>query len=292
MKIKLQHKGAPSQVGEFHIARALPHPNVRSVGPFVFLDHFPDLEFEPRTPRLQDGSEAHPHRGIATLSYSIEGEFFHYDSLGNASTVGDGGAQFLRAGSGVTHDGGLSESFQERGGIVNALQFWVNLSAEHKTDDPSYLQVSASDIPAVEIAGNQLRVVLGSYDGASSRLPTDSDEFLYHLVIEPNTSLTVPIKLGLETALYVARGEIALEGSALGMTELAVFNDDGGTITIDNPSAEQAHVMVFGGSPYRQAIVFGGPFVMNTEEEVLEAQRAYMRGDYGQVAYPHLSPTS
>lgn len=95
----LQHvSGQRSRVGEFDVVRALPHRDIRSVGPFVFVDQLPDLSFAPRTPSLQDGSEAHPHRGIITLSYSLEGEFYHYDSLGNSSLVGDGGAQWLKAG--------------------------------------------------------------------------------------------------------------------------------------------------------------------------------------------------
>lgn len=290
-RISLQHRGIASQVGEFRIARALPHPTVRSVGPFVFVDHFPDLHFEPRTPQPRDGSEAHPHRGIATLSYSIDGGFSHYDSLGNASVISGGGAQLLRAGNGVVHDGGLSEEFQKRGGTVNAMQFWVNLSAEHKKDHPDYLGLPSEDVPEIEIDRNLLRVVLGTQGTSTSSLPTYGDEFLYHLVVESESSLTVDIEPGLETALFVARGAVIVNRSPVTMTELAVLDIDGDKMTVVNPSNDVAHVMLFGGSPYTEPIVFGGPFVMNSTAELDEAYKAYARGDYGQVTYPH-SPTT
>lgn len=287
--ITLQHQGIASQVGEFRIARALPHSTIRSVGPFVFVDHLPDLHFEPRSPKARDGSEAHPHRGIATLSYSIDGEFSHYDSLGNASIVNDGGAQFLRAGNGAVHDGGLSQAFQERGGTVNAMQFWVNLTPEHKADDPNYVGLRSEEMPEVHLGEDLVRVVLGALGGSKSTLPTDGDEFVYHLKIESESSLTLPIEPGLESALFVARGDVAVADTSVTMSELAVLDNDGDTVTIANPSSAVAHVMFFGGSPYTDPIMFSGPFVMNTAAELDEAYAAYARGDYGEVQYPSTS---
>jgi len=283
----IHYGGSQATVGDLLVNRLLPNRYTDAVGPFVFLDHLYPTQRRPQKPHAPTGKSAHPHRGIATFTYLFSGSLEHYDSSGHHGIVAAGGAQWMKAGNGVIHDENLSPQFQAEGGVLHALQFWINLPAQNKAEAPDYLAVQAEEIPETALADEAgvLRVVIGTYEGRTSPVTTFSRQFVYHLRLRPKASFTLPTEAGTELAAFVPGEKVALNGSLHGQSELLVFGTDETAITVRNESAEAADIIFFGGEPYTEPIVAEGPFVMNSHAEIAEAYRDFFNGKYGQIEY-------
>lgn len=283
----LVYRGKHEKIGEFTIARALPNRQVRAVGPFVLVDHIPENFVPARTASKQNGSEAHPHKGFATVSYSIAGEFVHFDSLGNCAKTSAGGLQWMNAGNGVVHDGGLSEEFQSIGGKVNAFQFWVNIPPAEKRKKAQYLSLKRSEIPEIELAENagHLRVLLGTHAGETSPVLTYTDQVLLHVVLKPGAKFEYTANSNREYAAYPAKGHFDINGESITTPDTVFFDVGTDRITVQNTGDESGDLMILGGEPYSDPIVFGGPFVMNSDTEIEEAYAEFRAGKFGTVKY-------
>jgi len=283
----IHYGGIQSTVGDLLVNRLLPNRYTDAVGPFVFLDHLYPTRQKPQKPHAPTGKFAHPHRGIATFTYLFSGSLEHYDSSGHHGIVEAGGAQWMKAGNGVIHDENPSPKFQAEGGVLHALQFWVNLPAKNKAETPDYLAVQAEDVPEIELADGAgvLRVIIGTYEGRTSPIKTFSRQFIYHLRLQPQASFTLPVEANTEYAAFVPGEKVLLNGSLHGQSELLVFGTDETALTITNESTEIADVIFFGGEPYTEPIVAQGPFVMNSHLEIAEAYRDFFKGKYGQIQY-------
>jgi redox-sensitive bicupin YhaK (pirin superfamily) len=261
-------------VGDLTVNRFLPNRYVRTVGPFFFLDHLLPTELKPKRSELPDGFHAHPHRGIATFTYLFSGELEHFDSRGNHGIVSDGGAQWMKAGNGIVHDENPSRQFQEKGGLLHGLQFWINLPARNKAESPEYLAVQEADFPYIDLPENagRLKVVIGEYKGR-------------HLRLNPESSFILSVDPEFESAAFVPAAELTVNGELHGKGELVIFEITGGDIKIVNNGNTVADVILFGGEAYREPIVAEGPFVMNSETEIAEAYLDARKGRYGKISY-------
>jgi len=286
-KTAVTYNGTMSQVGDLRVMRLLPNRYTRTVGPFFFLDHLIPTEVKPKKAKAPDGSFAHPHRGIATFTYLFSGELEHFDSRGHHGIVGSGGAQWMKAGNGVIHDENPTQAFQEKGGLLHGLQFWINLPAKNKAEPPDYLAVQGEDFPAIELPGNtgRLKVLIGEYEDKKSHVQTYSRQFNYHLQLNSKASFTFNVHSDFESAAFIADGEVMINGSAHKKGELLVFDIDGSEIHIVNTGETAADVMLFGGEGYTESIVAEGPFVMNSESEIGLAYREFYSGNYGKISY-------
>ncbi|TGD77542.1 pirin family protein [Hymenobacter wooponensis] len=279
--------GTNATVGKLLVNRLLPSRMVAAVGPFVFLDHVYPTHLEPQVPKAPTGETAHPHRGIATFTYVLSGALEHYDSAGHHGEVAAGGAQWMKAGRGVLHDENPSLNFQATGGVLHALQFWINLPARYKAEAPAYLALQPTAVPEVllpESAG-RLRVLLGALGDAASPVPTSSPQFLYHLQLSPKASFSLATKAGLDYAAFVPAEIVQINGQPFGQSELVLFGHETGPITFTNPSIGPVSVLVFGGEPSPEPMVAQGPFVMNSHAEIATAYEDFFAGDYGQIYY-------
>ncbi len=281
------YSGVNANVGDLLVNRLLPNRYSQAVGPFVFLDHLYPSEHQPKTPQAPTGNFAHPHRGIATFTYLFSGSLEHYDSYGHHGIVDAGGAQWMKAGNGVIHDENPSPRFQREGGVLHALQFWINLPAQNKAEAPDYLALQAGDIPQVPLPGGAgvLRVVIGTYGAATSPVQTFSTQFLYHLRLAPGATFTPNLADGLEHAALVPGAEVAAGEGTYGGSELLLLGPETAPVTFTNRGAETTDVILFGGEPYREPIVAQGPFVMNTHGEIADAYRDFFNGRYGKIQY-------
>jgi redox-sensitive bicupin YhaK (pirin superfamily) len=286
-KIIATFGGVQSQVGEFSVNRVLPNKFRRIVGPFFFLDHMLPLRFAAREAAGPDGDFAHPHRGIATYTYLLSGEMEHYDSRGNHGIVGAGGAQWMNAGNGIVHDENPSPAFQSKGGLLHGLQFWVNLPARKKAEAPEYLGVQNGDISRIALPNNAgfLKVLIGEYDAEKSPVPTYSQQFNYHVQLQPGASAVVKIADGFQSAVFAAAGKILVDGLEHQTSELLMLSDEGSQITLKNIGESLADIMIFGGEPYTEPIANHGPFVMNYEHEIPVAYSDFKSGKYGKIEY-------
>ncbi|MCP1167708.1 pirin family protein [Limimaricola sp. ASW11-118] len=258
------------------------------VGPIMLLDHMPPKDIAPGEIPDPDGSFAHPHRGIATFSYVLEGALTHADSSGGHGTITAGGVQWMKAGNGIVHDEMISADLRTQGGRLHSFQFWINLPARNKAEPAEYRPVPTEDLPVVPLPGGQahLKVLLGGYEGTASPIPTFANEFIWHVRIEPIGSAHVTLPDGLPVAGFLPGQGGIVSGTQVVAQRTFVLGKDGSQIEITNPAAEPLDLLLFGGAPINEPVAMRGPFVMNTEAELTEGFREFRAGKFGRITYP------
>jgi redox-sensitive bicupin YhaK (pirin superfamily) len=240
-------------------------------GPFLLFDHF---AFNDPTEGPPAGFPTHPHRGIETVTYMLEGNVRHRDSLGNMGVIGPGDVQWMTSGRGIMH-----EEMPQRGptGVINGFQLWVNLPAAQKMGQPRYQEVTADTIPMVEQDGRKVRLVAGSYGGQRGPVTEIAAQPLYmDITLEPGAEFLVDVPRGHTLVAYVFEGEGVFgvdeddDGSFVPSVRMVVF-EDGDQVGIYAGSASSVRFMLMAGAPFGEPIVPYGPFVMNTQEEIRQA---------------------
>ena len=269
----------PSQiapVGTFTVRRALPARDRHSIGPWVFLDHFGPFKVTPG----HDGVGPHPHAGIETVTYLLSGRNEHRDSAGHTGIVAAGGAQWMTSGRGIIHaERPLAESEEEH--TLHGIQLWTSLPRLAKLMEPRYQRIDAAAIPAVERDGVRVRVVAGTLEGAQGPASILMPLVLAHVTLAPGARFETAVTPGFEMGAYVIRGQVRAEATVAKAGELAVFAAEGERISISNGTDASADVMLLGGAPAEGPLVFHGPFVMNSVEQVRTAEVAYRTGRMG-----------
>jgi redox-sensitive bicupin YhaK (pirin superfamily) len=278
--------GANSTVGDFLVNRLLPFDGVQAVGPLVFLDHIYPVRLTTTAATVPTGEYAHPHRGMATFSYVMNGNMTHYDSRGNHNTIGAGGVQWMKAGNGILHD---EQPFvtEDSGELFQSLQFWINLPAKNKAEPPEYMALQAHEVTEITLPAHSgvLRVLLGELGCAGSPIKTFSRQFIYHIKLNPKSTYVLDTRPQLEYAAFVPGAELSVNGRRIGKSKIAIFDGEGDRIVLENANIQPADVFIFGGEPYTEPIVSRGPFVMNSHAEVAAAYRDFFEGRYGTVSY-------
>lgn len=266
-------------VGTFTVKRALPEARLHSVGPWVFLDHFGPFTVQPGG---KDGVGPHPHAGIETVTYLLEGRNEHRDSAGHTGIVSTGGAQWMTAGKGIVH---AERPLPEGSGpiVQHGIQLWTSLPRALKLMAPRYQRIEAADIPELSGEGWTARVVAGSLRGHSGPAETLMPLFLWHLRLDAGAAFSEELAAGQEVAAYVIDGEGKAASQAVSAGQLAVFSKEAGALTLSG-GGTPFDVLVLGGAPAEGPLVFHGPFVMNSVEQVRYAERAYMSGQMGHLA--------
>ena len=232
--------------------------------PFLLFDHF---AFNNPLEGPIRGFPTHPHRGIETVTYMLEGTTSHRDSLGNAGVIGSGDVQWMSSGRGILH-----EEMPRRGpsGNIYGFQLWVNLPSHLKMSEPRYQEVNSSTIPVVEKDGATVRLVTGELDGIRGPVTDIAASPLYMDVkLAPASKFTYPIPSGHTVLAYVFEGAGEFAGEPVESVSMVVFNDDGDQIEVTSDAAGGGvQFMLIAGAPFKEPIVPYGPFVMNTVEEI------------------------
>lgn len=240
--------------------------------PFLLFDHF---AFNDPIEGPIVGFPQHPHRGIETVTYMLEGNVRHRDSLGNMGVIGPGDLQWMTSGRGILH-----EELPKRGpnGLVNGFQLWVNLPAKDKMSPPRYQEVTAADVPVVESNGVKVRLVAGEYSGVRGPVTEIAIQPLYMdvaLVLGARFELLVPA--GHAANAYVFEGAGDFGGTQVEAVNMLVFGD-GDQITVTTKSGVRFVLMA--GQPIGEPIVPYGPFVMNTEAEIRQVFEDIKNGTF------------
>ena len=281
-------RGQRADIGEYKINRILPNRYVDAVGPFVFLDHLMPAKHSPNEPlSVVNGTGAHPHRGIATLTYILNGEANHFDSRGNHALVHSGGAQWMKAGNGIIHDESVNVDSQTDDLLTHGLQFWINLPANNKAEIPQYLPIHASDVPRKNFsdASGWIKVIAGEYENLASKIPAYMKQFIYHIHLDAEKQFSISAKGGDEYAAFLPLTGIVINDHEYKQGEFIEFDREEGTIELSNSSSEAADIILFGGERYTEPIVAQGPFVMNTQHEISQAYNDFYQGKYGEINY-------
>ena len=284
-KISFSSQGQKAYVGDFSVYRVLPNRYADAVGPFVFLDYIPRTLHAADEPRKTKGTGAHPHRGIATLTYILHGEGEHFDSRGNNATVHSGGAQWMKAGNGIIHDETFNVDTLTNDLLTHGFQFWINLPSAQKAELPQYLSIHANEIPLVPLADQSgwIKIIVGEYENLHSRIPNYSRQFLYHIHLASGKQFNLSTEKDLEYALFLPAHDVMINDAEFKAGEFIEFDREEGTIEIKNNSSGEIDIMLFGGEKYTEPIVAQGPFVMNSQLEIAQAYRDFQAGKYGKI---------
>ncbi|MGB8214983.1 MAG: pirin family protein [Anaerolineales bacterium] len=241
--------------------------------PFLLFDHF---AFNDPVEGPIRGFPMHPHRGIETVTYILNGSVNHRDSLGNSGLIGPGDIQWMTAGGGILH-----EEMPRRGpdGIINGFQLWVNLPATLKMTRPRYQGVVAADIPAAQGTGWQARVVAGEAAGVRGPVTEIAANPIYmEVALEAGAEFSQPLPEGHTALAYVFDGLADFAGQAISAVKLVVFGR-GDRVEVRSGAAP-VRFMLMAGAPFGEPIVPYGPFVMNTREEIQQALTDLRNGTF------------
>jgi redox-sensitive bicupin YhaK (pirin superfamily) len=248
------------------------------IDPFLLLDHFGSEE----PADYIAGFPMHPHRGIETVTYMLDGETDHRDTMGNAGTIGPGAVQWMSAGGGLLHE----EMPRPVKGRLEGFQLWVNLPAKLKMSRPNYQEFTAEQIPeARREDGTVIRVVAGETDGVRGAVTEIAMRPTYLDVhLAPGASFVQPVPEGHAAFAYAYRGGGTFgigadgKGTALQAPRLAILGD-GGSVEV-RAGADGARFLLVSGQPTREAIARYGPFVMNTRAEIMQAVNDLNNGTF------------
>lgn len=272
MERKVRHmvRGYRTQDGAgVSLVRVLGSGTVNEFDPVLLLDSFDSINPDEYTA----GFPMHPHRGIETISYVFRGRMTHRDSLGNEDTISDGEVQWMTAGSGILHEEKLPASERMLG-----VQLWLNLPAKDKMGSPAYLSIKNNQIREIPLPGGKLRLLAGSYEGTegyrSRYLPLD----YYDIHINKGTSVTVRTERNRSVLLFTLSGKAVVGGESVS-EKTAVKLSSGDYVEI---GAEEngVQVLLVSSAPLNEPVAWGGPIVMNTQEELDEAFDDLRRGTF------------
>ena len=254
------------------VQRTIGTPAIRNYDPFMLLDHFssdnPDEYIA--------GFPSHPHRGFSTFTYMIDGHIEHQDSMGNTGNLGPGGAQLMKAASGVIH----SEMPKQDDGLMRGFQLWINLPAANKMETPEYQEYESTAFPVIETSDYRVKVLIGKFSNENSPIADDITHVSYFDVqVKAGKRFQHELPIENNRFLFVFEGSGLLHGKNVPLNTLVTLGV--GDNTPDFVAGEQgARFVVISGKPINEPIVQYGPFVMNTREEIDQAMQDFQANNF------------
>jgi len=253
-----------------NLTRIIASPSLNMLDPFLLLDEFgsdnPDDYIA--------GFPSHPHRGFETITYMLNGKFRHKDTAGNEGCLTDGSVQWMTAGKGVIH----SEMPEQTEGLVRGFQLWLNLPKEKKMIEPAYNDIPADEIPTVSIPGGKIKIIAGTFSGITGPGRSHTGMLYYDISLDNGSDITVPIEDGWNSFSYVYEGAISC-GQPVSKGHLAVLGTE--DIFRCTSIKNNTRFILVAGMPLNEPVARGGPFVMNTKGEILQAFEDYQAGRLG-----------
>ncbi|GAB3818642.1 pirin family protein [Pontibacter rugosus] len=266
-------------MGSMPVRQPFPTQQVAQIDPFLLLHHHITPLPEGVIPH-KTGVDPHPHRGFSPVTFVYQGGVHHRDSRGNNSVVYAGGTQWMNAGRGIIHSERPPQDIMAQGGVQEIVQLWINTPAAHKMDQPAYMAVHAADTPEYHVEGVQVKVVAGEYQGIKGAVKTYSSLLVLRVELEANAQHRFLLPQEYNAFLYLLHGGIQVTGFGLveGLHQV-IFNNDGDGVTVT--ANEKTQLLLLAGTPLKEPLAMNGPFVMNTETELMQAMRDYRMGKMG-----------
>lgn len=258
-------------LGGFEVARLLPAPSRRMVGPFIFLDRMGPADFAPGIPRSTD-VRPHPHIGLSTLTYLFAGEIMHRDSVGSAQAIRPGEVNWMTAGRGITHSERFERARRE-GGPMDGLQAWVALPREAEETEPAFSHHAATELPESGERGVRRRLIAGEAWGARSPVRTHSPLFYVDCTLEAGARGALPEGYA-ERAAYVIDGVVESDGNSYSSGQLLVFAKGADALI---QAQSPARVMLLGGEPVGERFIEWN-FVSSSRERIEQAKADWRAG--------------
>jgi len=254
------------------LVRVLTQDLQRRLDPFLMLDAF-------GTDNPGDyigGFPDHPHRGFETVTYMLQGRMRHRDSAGNEGLLVPGSVQWMTAGRGVIH----SEMPEQEDGAMEGFQLWLNLPSHSKMREPWYRDIASHEVPEWQGDDVRVRVIAGNTHGVTGAMQREVTEPLYlDVLLAPGATFHQPLAASLNAFVYVYRGELTVADTLVRRQRMAILaNTPGSQGTVLQAGPEGAQAILIAGQPLKEPIAQYGPFVMNTQQEIVQAVQDFQAG--------------
>ncbi|HTI10280.1 MAG TPA: pirin family protein [Puia sp.] len=290
---RIQSKPAhPGMVGDgFRVFNYIPGNSIpqQRISPFLMLDFNAEFDFGPS--RHLRGVDVHPHKGFETVTIAYKGSVAHHDSAGNSGVIRPGDVQWMTAGAGILHKEYHEQEFSKKGGPFEMVQLWVNLPKKDKLTPPHYQGITKDQMGKLELSDGQgfVNVIAGTFkelsaDGVAVKevtgpAQTYSPVNLFDIRLKKDGSIRTSLPAGFNTAILVVNGSAAVNGQSAGQHSFVLFKNEGEEIDIT--AKEDTVLLLLSGEPINEPIASYGPFVMNTQEEIMESIREFQTGKFG-----------
>ncbi|MHA1944725.1 MAG: pirin family protein [Candidatus Hodarchaeales archaeon] len=255
------------------LKRVLGQSDVKVIDPFLLLDDFHSDDPNDYIAGFPD----HPHRGIETVTYMLNGFVEHQDSIGNKGIISGGDVQWMTAGSGIIH----SEMPAQTDGVLHGFQLWVNLPKKFKMMKPRYQEFLDKDIPIIEFSkGIDIKIIAGELNGTQGpvRDIVTNPEY-FDITMQKEQSLELPVSKDNTVFAYIYDGEAIIENKQIAKGNVVIF-DEGNIVKVDNKSRYTLKFLLISGKPIKEPIAWYGPIVMNTQDEIQTAFTEYRNGTF------------
>lgn len=283
MKIKeVKHalRAELMDMGGIPIKQAIPTQKVEQIDPFLLLHHG-TFHTNKDQKALHQGVGPHPHRGFSPVSFVLNGEVHHRDSLGNSSIISKGGIQWVNAGRGIIHSERPSEEFAKSGNPMEVIQLWINVPASKKMNPAAYHAYQKEELPVAQLNDKATaRVITGIFAGVKGLVPAPLELNIAWIYLEKGAQIELPVDEGHNLAIYVPSGKGKIKGYGLAENEhLYAFENEGDLVAIE--SDEPTQLIYLSGKPINESLATYGPFVLNNQTQIMEALRDYQSGKMG-----------
>lgn len=268
-------RGMPTSDGAgVSLTRIIGQPDLPRLDPFLMLDFFGS----DNPGEYIAGFPPHPHRGFQTVTYMLAGKMRHKDSVGNEGVIDAGGIQWMNAGRGIIHE----EMPEQEEGLLQGFQLWVNLPAKEKMSAPNYQDIQPDSVPTVQIQDASVKVLAGEVDGVKGPVKTTAVAPTFLDIDLKSGQCDIALKSNEAAFLYVYEGNITVgkgdqaQKTMLESGELGVLSQQGTRLSFS--SEKGSKIIVVSGKPINEPIVQYGPFVMNSQQEIVQAFNDYQSG--------------
>jgi len=269
----------------------------KSVSPFLMFDYAAPKEFPPNTGKPK-GVGQHPHRGFETVTIAFQGEVEHADSLGNVGVIGSGDVQWMTAARGIIHQEFHSKSWGAKGGTFEMAQIWVNLKKEHKMIPPRYQPISVNDITTsplykyhedkecekAPLEAGSVRIIAGEFAGVKGPATTFSQVDMWDVTINATESLfEFDTVKGNNVIVFCRRGQFEIQGRSVDPQGVAIMDlGSDATKLVLKATKPNTSILLLAGEVIDEPIAAQGPFVMNSRQEIQQANVDFRSGNFGQ----------
>ncbi|MES2786857.1 MAG: pirin family protein [Pseudomonadota bacterium] len=261
--------------GGFRVRRLLPAARQRSVGPFIFFDHFGPVTV---APQVNHDVRPHPHIGLATVTYLFDGAMMHRDSIGSEQRIEPGAINWMTSGRGIVHSERKPSDLQHTPFVNHGLQLWTALPVAYEEDPPSFRHTPSSAIPEMQVGGAKVRVLIGEAFGRASPVAVFSQTVYLDIQISAGEEIVLA-QLAPEMAVYAVEGEIMVDGQALPPLVMGVLAPGSSVVS----SARGARFAVVGGEPVDGPRHMWWNFVSSRKERIIQASEDWAAQRMGQV---------
>ncbi len=269
-------------MGPIRLRQPFPTQHIEMIDPFVLLHHYGPYQISETNNPFDLGP--HPHRGFEPVTFLVQGEQLHRDSLGNESVVKSGDVQWTTAGRGIIHAERPTKEFVKQGGTIEGIQLWLNLPSEKKMMEANYQHEKHEDFNVITSEDQQIttRIIAGELDNTFGRIKTQTAVNAFMIDAKAGGEQIIKYSKSHQGMVYLLKGKVTVNGVEaieLDKNQLMEFNQDGEGFSIK--AEKDSQLLFLSGEPINETVATYGPYVMNSQTELLEAMRDYQMGKMG-----------